>query len=83
MGRRLASSLLTLVIASVVSFLALELAPGNATELIIGGASREMSPEALQKIRGAQGLDRSSVSRYCLWLRSVSTPVRILQGTGS
>ena len=73
MGRRLASSLLTLVIASVVSFLALELAPGNATELIIGGASREMSGEALQKIRSVQGLDRSPVSRYCSWLRSVAT----------
>jgi peptide/nickel transport system permease protein len=72
MGRRLASSLLTLIIASVVSFVALELAPGDATQLIIGGVSREMSPEALQKIRGAQGLDRSPVARYWSWLRSVS-----------
>jgi ABC-type dipeptide/oligopeptide/nickel transport system permease component len=73
MGRRLASSLLTLVIASVVSFVALELAPGDATELLVGGASRDISPEALQLIRVAQGLDRSPVSRYCSWLRSVAT----------
>lgn len=73
MGRRLASSLLTLVIASIVSFLALELAPGDATELIVGSASRELSPEALQRIRSAQGLDRSPPARYWSWLLSVST----------
>ncbi len=72
MGRRLASSLLTLVLASVVAFLALELAPGNATDLLVGGASREMSPEALQKIRSMQGLDRSPALRYWLWLRSAA-----------
>lgn len=57
---------------SLVSFLAIEFAPGEPTELIVGGASREMSPEALLRIRAAQGLDRSPAVRYLAWLGSVA-----------
>ena len=73
MGQRLTSSLLTLLLVSVVSFGALELAPGDATELMLGGASREMSSEALARIRSASRLDKPAWERYLSWLRSVAT----------
>jgi peptide/nickel transport system permease protein len=72
MGQRLASSLLTLVIVSLVSFAALELAPGDATELMLGGVSQEMSPEALARIRTSHQLDRPAWQRYAAWVRSVA-----------
>ncbi len=71
MGHRLASSLLTLAIVSLISFAALELAPGDATELMLGGASREMAPEALARIRAANHLDRPAWERYLSWMRAV------------
>lgn len=73
MGQRLTSSLLTMLIVSVVAFTALELAPGDATELMLGGASREMSPEALARIRSASHLDQPAWERYLSWLRSAAT----------
>lgn len=73
MGQRLAASLLTLVLVSLVSFVAVELAPGDATTLMLGGASGEMSPEALARVRSAQGLDRPVWARYLRWLKPVTS----------
>jgi ABC-type dipeptide/oligopeptide/nickel transport system permease component len=73
MLQRLASSLLTLLIVSVVSFAALELAPGDAAELMLGGVSREMSAEALARVRTASRLDRPAWERYVTWVGSVAT----------
>lgn len=73
MLQRLTSSVLTLVIVSIVSFAALELAPGDATELLLGGASREMSSEALARIRSASHLDRPAWERYLSWAGSAAT----------
>lgn len=71
MAGRLASYALTLLIVSLVSFAALELAPGDAAELLAGGGARDISSEALAGIRAARQLDRPAWERYALWLRSV------------
>lgn len=68
MGYRLSSSLLTLVIVSVVSFVAVALAPGDATELTLGSASKDLSAEALARVRASYGLDRPLWVRYVDWL---------------
>lgn len=73
MRRRLAASLLTLVIVSLVSFAAIDLAPGDPTTLVLGSASRDMSEEALARVRSAHGLDRSVWVRYVGWLRGVAS----------
>lgn len=73
MGQRLASSLLTLVIVSLISFAAVEFSPGDRTELLLGGASREISPEALAQIRSSHGLDRPLSVRYLAWLKTVTS----------
>jgi ABC-type dipeptide/oligopeptide/nickel transport system permease component len=73
MGQRLAASLLTLAIVSVISFAAVEVAPGDPTALALGSASRDLSPEALDRLRSARGFDRPAWVRYLAWLRGVAT----------
>lgn len=70
MWQRLTGSLLTLAVATLVSFLAVELAPGDRVELLVGGVSKEVSAEALAHIRARQGLDRPLAVRYAEWLRT-------------
>jgi ABC-type dipeptide/oligopeptide/nickel transport system permease component len=71
MGYRLANSLLTLIIVSLVSFAAVELAPGDPAQMLLGGASQEMSAEALARVRSAHGLDRPMWERYLGWLKTI------------
>jgi peptide/nickel transport system permease protein len=73
MGQRLAVSLLTLAIVSLVSFVAVEVAPGDPTALVLGSVSRDMSPEALARVRSAHGFDRPMWARYVVWLRTVAS----------
>jgi ABC-type dipeptide/oligopeptide/nickel transport system permease component len=68
MGSRLAGSVATLLVVSVISFIAVELAPGDPPELALGGVSRDMSAEALLRVRSAHGLDRPAWARYLAWL---------------
>jgi ABC-type dipeptide/oligopeptide/nickel transport system permease component len=68
MGQRLITSLLTLALVSVVAFVAVELAPGDRTALLLGGASRDLSPEALARVRSARGLDRPMAARFLAWV---------------
>lgn len=72
MGARFISSLLTLVIVSLAAFAALECAPGDATELVLGSTARDISPDALARIRTAKQLDKPAWQRYAGWLRSVA-----------
>lgn len=72
MAHRLASSVATLLLVSVLSFVAVDLAPGDATELVLGGASKDMSAEALARVREAHGMDRPAWARYLAWLGAVA-----------
>jgi peptide/nickel transport system permease protein len=62
---------LTLVIVSFVSFLSVELAPGDPTQLILGNSAQDIAPEALARIRSSQGLDAPFWERYLGWLKSL------------
>jgi peptide/nickel transport system permease protein len=63
--RRLATFLLTLLVASAVVFAVLELLPGNAAEVILGESA---TPESLAALNTRLGLDRPPLERYGRWM---------------
>ena len=63
--RRLATFLATLVGASAVIFLVLEILPGNAALTILG---TEATPEAVAALSHKLGLDQPALARYLQWL---------------
>jgi peptide/nickel transport system permease protein len=63
--RRLATFLLTLLVASAVVFAVLELLPGNAAEVILGESA---TPESLAALNTRLGLDRPALERYGRWM---------------
>jgi len=64
-GRRLAITVLTLFLVSVLSFSAFRLIPGDAALLVLG---TEATEEQLQALRAEWGLDRSFPEQYLSWL---------------
>lgn len=62
--RRLASGLLTLVVASVVIFSVLEILPGDPARLMLGMNATE---DAVQALRVQMGLDEGLYARYVQW----------------
>jgi len=67
--RRLALVLPLLLIVSFVSFVAVDLMPGDyVTRLEV---SPEFSTETIERFRSEFGLDRSVIARYGLWLRNL------------
>lgn len=65
MLRRLASGLVTLLVASLVIFLVLDLLPGNAATALLGTAAR---PDTIAAMTTALGLDRPAPLRYLAWI---------------
>ena len=63
--QRLALGLLTLLIVSIVIFVAVNLLPGDFAESILGQGA---TPEAVASIREDLGLNEPLVSRYFQWL---------------
>jgi peptide/nickel transport system permease protein len=63
--QRLALGFLTLLIVSVVIFVAVNLLPGDFAQAILGQGA---SPEAVAAIRRDLGLDQSLITRYIGWL---------------
>lgn len=64
-GKRLASSLLTLFLVSVVVFTIAQLLPGDAAQEALGQSATAAQVEAL---RHEMGLDRPAPQRYVAWL---------------
>ena len=60
----------TLVAASLVVFLALEVLPGDPALSILGV---DADPGALEALRQQMGLDRSAVTRYLAWVAGLVT----------
>jgi peptide/nickel transport system permease protein len=86
--KRLITLIATLVGASVVVFLVLEVLPGNAAQTLLGP---DASPEAVQALAVKLGLDRPGLERYWEWVSGMlhgdlglsyaySTPVSELVG---
>ena len=67
---RLALGLLTLVVVSIIVFLAVELLPGDVTQAILGQSA---TPETVAAFRHQLGLDRPPVERYFSWLSGFVT----------
>jgi peptide/nickel transport system permease protein len=70
LARRLVAAALTLVAASAVVFLVLEVLPGDPALLILGTEAR---PDTLEALRRQMGLDRPAALRYFDWLGQIAT----------
>lgn len=69
--KRLLQALLTLLLASALSFLIIQLAPGDyLTEL---RQNPQISPETIEELRQQFGLDKPGYVQYWLWLKQVVT----------
>ena len=63
--KRFASFIATLLAASVVVFLVLDILPGNAAEVMLGESA---TPEAVRALSAKLGLDRPAPVRYAAWV---------------
>ena len=63
--KRLLTMLVTLLGASAVVFMVLEILPGNAAQVLMGP---DASPEAVQALAVKLGLDQPALQRYGHWL---------------
>jgi peptide/nickel transport system permease protein len=63
--KRVLTLIATLIGASIVVFLVLEILPGNAAQIMMGP---EASPEVIQALASKLGLDRPPPERYWHWV---------------
>jgi peptide/nickel transport system permease protein len=68
--KRLITLVATLVGASVVIFLVLEILPGNAAQILMGP---DASPEAVVALAQKLGIDRPPMERYWHWIGGMLT----------
>lgn len=68
--RRLVSLVLTLLVASVVVFLVIEVVPGDPAAYMLG---LNAEPDTVAALRAELGLDRSGVARYFEWIGGMVT----------
>ena len=68
--KRLITLIATLIGASVVIFLVLEILPGNAAQILMGP---DASPEAVQALAVKLGIDRPPLERYWNWVSGMLT----------
>jgi len=71
LAKRLFAFLITLLVASLIIFLLLEILPGDPASIILGVGARE---DTLAALRTEMGLDLSAPERYFRWI------IGILQG---
>lgn len=67
-AKRLTALVLTLLIASVVIFLVMEVLPGDSATVVLGTGARE---DTLAAYRTLHGLDRPYVEQYLGWIGGV------------
>ncbi len=70
LAKRLATFLATLAGTTVITFLALEILPGDPARVILGV---EAPDSAVQALREQLGLDRPALDRYLDWVGSLCT----------
>ena len=66
--RRLATFAATLLAATAIVFLVLEILPGDAAQTMMGA---DASPEAVRALAAQLGLDRPPLERYAAWLKGL------------
>ena len=64
-ARKFAALLLTMVLVSILAFVAFNLIPGDPAQLILG---TQATPESIAALHAKLGLDRSLPQRYVSWL---------------
>uniref|UniRef100_B8HQY6 Binding-protein-dependent transport systems inner membrane component n=1 Tax=Cyanothece sp. (strain PCC 7425 / ATCC 29141) TaxID=395961 RepID=B8HQY6_CYAP4 len=64
--KRLAQAILTLFLASALSFAIIQLAPGDYLDSL--RANPKISPERVEELRQQFGLDKPAIEQYGLWL---------------
>ena len=67
---RLGAALAVLFAVSLLTFCALHVVPGDMATLVLG---TDATPEALQQLREAMGLDRTLPEQYVSWICGVLT----------
>ncbi|SEM47385.1 hypothetical protein SAMN05518845_1271, partial [Variovorax sp. YR750] len=68
--KRFATLIGTLIGASVIVFLVLEILPGNAAQMLMGP---DASPEAVAALATKLGLDQPAWTRYWHWIGGLLT----------
>ena len=63
--KRLVALVLTLLVASIVVFMVMEILPGDPAAMILGVNARE---DTLAALRAEMGLDQPAVVRYLIWV---------------
>jgi peptide/nickel transport system permease protein len=69
--KRILQALLTLLLASALSFFIIKLSPGDYVDTL--RQNPKISPERIEEIRRQFGLDKSWTEQYFLWLRGIFT----------
>lgn len=69
--KRLAQALLTLLLASALSFFIIQLAPGDYLDNL--RQNPQISEETIKRLQEQFGLDKPVIDQYFLWLRQVVT----------
>lgn len=70
LAKRLLTLIATLIGASVIVFLVLDILPGNAAEILMGA---DASPEAVAALASKLGLDQPAWTRYWHWVGGMLT----------
>ncbi|MBD2387357.1 ABC transporter permease [Cylindrospermum sp. FACHB-282] len=70
-GKRLLQALLTLLLASALSFFIIQLAPGDYVDTL--RQNPKISPERIEEIKRQFGLDKSWPEQFGLWLWRIFT----------
>jgi peptide/nickel transport system permease protein len=69
--KRLLQALLTIFLASALSFFIIKLSPGDYVDTL--RQNPKISLERIEEIRQQFGLDKSWLQQFCLWLRQIIT----------
>lgn len=69
--KRLLQALLTLLLASALSFFIIQLAPGNFLDIL--RQDPQISPETIQDLEARFGLDQPAWAQYLRWLGQILT----------
>jgi peptide/nickel transport system permease protein len=70
-AKRLLQALLTLLLASALSFFIIQLSPGDYLDTL--RENPKISPERIEQLRQQFGLDKSWIEQYFLWLWRIVT----------
>jgi peptide/nickel transport system permease protein len=68
--RRIAIGFATLIVVSIIVFLATSILPGDVAQIILGQSA---TPETLAALRAELGMDQPGYVRYFLWLGNMAT----------